>query len=120
VEHVRCFFSKRQRIRRNADFRRIYEAGRRLVGPLFIAWVLDTPAQPRAVGVVTSRKIGDAVARNRARRLLREAYRQQQPNLADHFQLVMVARTTINGKSYADVAASFRDVMRAAGHWREA
>lgn len=119
MEHVRHFFPKSQRLRRPAQFRHVYEHGRRLVGRLFIAWILDTPTQPRAVGIVTSRKIGGAVARNRARRLLREAYRQMQHHLPDHLQLVLVARPSIHGQPFAAVAACFRDLLQTAGHWRE-
>jgi ribonuclease P protein component len=80
-----------------------------------VAVVLDTPEQPRAAGFVTSRKIGNAVARNRARRLLREAYRLNQFKLREHFQIVMIARTAINGKTRHDVEASLLAIGREAG-----
>lgn len=82
---------------------------------MFVAYVLDTPDQPRAIGCVTSRKIGGAVIRNRARRLLREAYRLNQHQLKPNFQLVMIARSAINGKVRQDVEAALLDVARAAG-----
>ena len=108
-------FPKRLRLQRNGQFQRVYDTGRRYVGPLFVAYVLATPDAPCAVGVVTSRKIGNAVMRNRARRLLREAYRLNQQLFQDHFQLVMVARSAINGKKRYDVEASLLDVFRRAG-----
>jgi ribonuclease P protein component len=96
-------FSKRDRLQRNAQFRRVYDAGRRVEGRLAVLYALDAPGQPRAVGVVTSRKIGRAVVRNRARRLLREAYRLNQHKMKDNVQLVLVARTAINGRRLAEV-----------------
>lgn len=108
-------FPKRQRLQRNSQFRRVYEQGRRFTGRLAVAYVLDTPDQPRAIGVVTSRKIGGAVVRNRARRLLREAYRRNQHQLKPNFQLVMVARSAINGKTFHEVEACLLDLCRAAG-----
>ena len=113
-------FPKRQRLQYNSQFRRVYDNGRRYHGSLAVAYVLAVPDQPRAAGVVTSRKVGNAVARNRARRLLREAYRLTQHRLQDHFQIVMVARQSINGKTRRDVETCLLDLFRAAGLLREA
>lgn len=108
-------FPKRQRLQYNSQFRRVYDQGRRYYGSLVVAYVLDAPDEPRAAGVVTSRKVGNAVARNRARRLLREAYRLNQHQLQDHCQIVMVARQSINGKTRRDVEACLLDLFRSAG-----
>ncbi len=108
-------FTKRERLQRAAEFRRVYDQGRRVEGRLVVLYALDTSGQPRALGVVTSRRIGGAVIRNRARRLLREAYRLNQHKLKQHVQLVLVARTAINGKRYAEVEAAVMTLLETAG-----
>jgi ribonuclease P protein component len=108
-------FPKSVRLQRNAQFRRVYAEGRRAEGRLAVLYALDAPGQPRAVGVVTSRKIGGAVARNRARRLLREAYRLNQHKMKDNVQLVFIARTAINGRRLADVESALLGLIQTVG-----
>jgi ribonuclease P protein component len=107
---------KSERLQRGYQFRHAYENGRKFVGRLLVLYAVDEPAiAGRAVGVVTSRKIGDAVARNRARRLLREAYRLNKQKLKTNLQIVMIARSTINGKRLQDVEADVVRSFHAAG-----
>jgi ribonuclease P protein component len=121
--HGSSTLPKSERIQHGWQFRRAYEHGRKSVGRLLVLYVIDDPTDSprtgtpagRAVGVVTSRKIGNAVTRNRARRLLREAYRQNKQKLKTNLQIVMIARGGINGKRLPDVEAELLQLFRAAG-----
>jgi ribonuclease P protein component len=106
--HERHTFPKRERIKSSAQFHRAYELGRRVAGRLFVLYALEEPGTGpagRALGTVTSRKIGNAVARNRARRLLREAYRLNKQKLKPNWQIVVIARSAINHATVQSVAA---------------
>jgi RNase P protein component len=61
------------------------------------------------LGVVTSKKIGGAVQRSRARRLLRESFRQHQHEFAQPVELVLVARNSIAGKKFCRRGKGFSD-----------
>ena len=121
--HGSSTLPKNERLQRGWQFRHAYEHGRKIVGKLFVLYVVDHPPDgrttvaraPRAVGVVTSRQVGDAVTRNRARRLLREAYRLNKQRLKNNLQIVMVARSAIGGKKRQDVEAELLRLFRAAG-----
>lgn len=95
---------------------RIRQEGQRLAqGCLVANWsLLPEGAKPK-LGVVTSRKIGGAVQRTRARRLLRESFRLHQHDLARPVELILVARNSIAGKKFADVEKDFLASLRRAG-----
>src|SRR5690349_43356 len=104
------------RLKQGRDFARARQEGQRLVMGCLIANWRCLPADGRTrVGVVTSRRIGGAVARSRARRLLRETFRVHQYELAQPVDLVLVARPSIAGKSLAAVERDFLRTLRNAG-----
>ena len=108
-------FPKRERLQRGFQFRRVYEQGRKVEGKLAVIYVLEAAPEDRAIGVVTSRRIGNAVVRNRARRLLRETYRLNKRKLKPNLQIVMIARSVIKGKRYQEVEANVLSLLAAAG-----
>lgn len=112
----RLSFGRAARIKQGRDFSRVRRQGERLaLGCLVANWErLPTHAHSR-LGVITSGKIGNAVVRNRARRLLRESFRLHQRDLAAPVDLVLVARASIVGKDFGAVERDFLTTLRKAG-----
>ena len=111
----RLRFDRAARIKQGRDFARVRQAGERLaVGCLIANWQRLPADSPSRLGVVTARRIGGAVVRNRARRLLRETFRVHQYDLAAPVDLVLVARPSIAGKRFADVERDFLTTLRKA------
>lgn len=103
------------RIQRGGDFSRIKREGQRVVqGCLILNWRLLPEETTSRVGVITSKRIGNAVARNRARRLLREAYRQHRTQLVSPVDLVLIARNSIVGRPFATVEKDYLEALRKA------
>jgi ribonuclease P protein component len=106
--------SSERRINRAGDFTRARAQGRRLaVGCLVLNWV-ESAGERTRVGVITSKKIGGAVVRSRARRLLREAFRLNQHRIAQPMDLILVARQSIVEKQFADVERDFITALQRA------
>jgi ribonuclease P protein component len=101
-------FPRARRIKQGRDFLRAKTQGRRMVhGCLIANWLALPAGTPSRLGVITGRKLGNAVVRARARRLLREAFRLHQHDLVQPLDLVLVARPSIVGKKYASVEGDF-------------
>ena len=105
----------------SAGFRSTFENGKSLASRLFAMWILRIQGEGvgRAGTVASKRTFHDAVQRNRARRLLREAYRTQRAHLEPGVQLVLLARRMILKATSREVADEFRCQCRKAGIWRE-
>jgi ribonuclease P protein component len=108
-------FSRQRRIKHGRDFSRVKVRGRRAVhGCLIANWLTLPRGSSSRLGVVTSRALGGAVVRNRARRLLRESFRRHQHQLDQPVDLVLVARSSIVGRKLAEVEKDYLGVLHRA------
>jgi ribonuclease P protein component len=99
-------FSRASRLSRTAEFKLVKQAGKSWTGRHLVLGVLAQPEATRArVGIVTTRKVGMAVVRNRIRRRIREVFRLHQFDVISGVWLVTVARPSA-------ATASFRDLER--------
>jgi ribonuclease P protein component len=114
-------FTRAMRIKQGRDFSRVRQEGdRRVAGCLIVNWRrLPAGSLPR-LGVVTGKRIGNAVVRNRARRLMREVFRVHQHDFAQAVDLVLVARASIAGKAFSGVEKDFLATLRRTGVLQEA
>lgn len=94
-----------QRIRKRPEFLRIQDSPARVsTRHLLLLLGLRADEGPPRLGVVASRKVGDAVARNRAKRLVRESFRLQQAALPRGLDLVIVVRPGTAELGLAEIA----------------
>ena len=103
------------RLKQRRDFSELKQQGQRLAAGCLIAnWKASPAGSGSRLGVITSRKLGSAVTRSRARRLLRETFRLHQHDLRQPVRMVLVARSSILGKQRADVERDFLSALRRA------
>ncbi|HWI25812.1 MAG TPA: ribonuclease P protein component [Stellaceae bacterium] len=114
------------RLKRRAEFLRVAGKGRRSVTPGFILQALRRPpgtapseaGGPVRVGFTASRKVGIAVARNRARRRLRAAVDRVMPlHAAAGHDYVLVARAGTAGRDFAALLADLEKALKELGAW---
>jgi ribonuclease P protein component len=114
-ESVPLKFKRAMRLTQSRDFARLKTQGRRQVkGCLILNWMPQTESPVSRAGFITSRKVGNAVVRTRARRLLRETFRLHQHDLKQKVDLVLIARASIVGKTRTEVDRDFLAALRQA------
>jgi ribonuclease P protein component len=105
-------FAQHERIKRKTDFQRVYNQGKKRVSSSFILYSYIEEDRPfRRLGITASRKVGNAVVRNRCKRILREIFRQHKTLFPQGADLVVVVRRTMAGKRYNEVLEEFCRVL---------
>jgi ribonuclease P protein component len=105
-------FPRAEHIRRRRDFQQAYDKGRRLSGRFMTLFLLANRLPESRLGIAATRKIGDAVRRNRAKRLVRELYRRNK--VAAGFDIVVIPRREIFDANYGSLEADYRALLRRA------
>jgi ribonuclease P protein component len=103
---------RRYRLRSRERFREIRQRGRSVKHPLVILLFLPNDLGYSRFGFTASRRIGKAVRRNRARRLLREAIRLRLQEIAPGWDLIFIARRPIVQASFQSVDAACERLLR--------
>lgn len=86
---------KNERLKKNKEFRKIYNKGKSYVHPLIVLYVLPNSLGKNRVGFTVSKRIGNAVQRNRVKRLLKENYRLTKDSLKPGSDFIFLARPRI-------------------------
>ena len=105
---------------RPQDFRALQERGTIRSHPLLSARVLRTDLASTRFGLATSRALGSAVVRNRARRRLREAIRSLLPSMRPGWDVLVIARPAIVGAEHLAIREALGRLLRRAGVLGEA
>lgn len=102
-------------LKSNIDFRRAYKHGKSYTNPALVVYVTKNRAGLCRIGITASKKIGNAVQRNRARRVIREAFRQIDMSSAGSYDIVFVARSKTVYKKSTDIYDIMLPMLKNAG-----
>jgi ribonuclease P protein component len=106
---------RRLRLRRSVDVRRTYDEGTSWAHPLLVLVARPNQLDTSRVAFVAGRRVGNAVARNRAKRLMREAARALYPRFDPGWDMVLVARRRILSMKTPQVESALASLARRAG-----
>lgn len=95
-------------LKRNGEFHRAYTRGRSSVGGCLVTYAVKKKGGLFRVGITSSKKIGNAVTRNRARRVIRAALAEVMPQPPKGYDIVFVARAVTAKKKSGQIARVMR------------
>ncbi len=110
---------KLEKLKLNGDFRRLYSRGKTFVSPCLVLYAMKGRGGRVRLGITAGKKLGCAVCRNRAKRVITAAFRECLPNIAKGNDFVIVARTKILKYKSTQVYEVIKDQLISAGLWCE-
>ena len=106
-------------LKNNFEFRRVYLKGDSFKHPALILYLIKNRAGICRIGITTSKKIGNAVERNRCRRIIRAAYSSIEDRIEGNYDFVLVARTKTVFLKSTDIENILLSQMQQAGVIRQ-
>jgi len=109
-------FGDDARLKERREFRQVFESGKKTIGRSLILWHrVDASEREPRLGLSVSAKVGNAVRRNRLKRLLRESFRLRRSELRPGVEMVAYPRSGCSWKGRADAEGELLDLWRKAG-----
>ncbi len=106
---------KSKTLKENKDFRRLYYKGKSRASSCFVTYVAKSGAKGTRIGITASKKIGCAVERNRAKRVIRAAFSQLEGRINGSYDFVFVARTKTSKVKMQKVLEQMEQHFKALG-----
>lgn len=100
-------FPKELRLRKPAEFRNVFQNGKKIVTHTLVFHALKTNLEDSRLGLAVSRKVGKAVRRNKVKRRIREVFRCVHRTLPGSYDLVVYPRRGVLEKTIEDYRHSF-------------
>ncbi len=101
-------------LRQGSDFQRVWDKGKSWSHPLIILRAQANGTDASRFGFVVGKKVGKAVQRNRAKRLMREAVRHRLPGIAQGWDIILIARREADQADFQSVDAAVESLLKRA------
>lgn len=104
--------NKKLKIRNNREFRKVYDKGKSIANKHLVMFYIKNGLDYNRVGFSTTKKLGNAIIRNRVKRLIKESYRLNNHELTNGYDIVFLARVRANNASYKDIEKSIINLFK--------
>lgn len=101
-----------QKLKKNEEFRYVFSAGSRKPGRYVILYILSVKQKSNRVGFIVKKNIGNAVQRNRIKRILREIWRNRCNLLISGYDIIIMARKEIIQASFTELETELEKLIQ--------
>jgi ribonuclease P protein component len=107
--------NKHQRIKKNAEFQKIFKRGKSFANRQFVVYCLAKEGQVDfRIGLSVSKKIGNAVTRNRIKRYIRQAFLEMKEEINPNMDYVIIARHQAASLDFHESKKNLQHVLKVA------
>lgn len=99
-------------LKNNRDFTAVYQKGKSLANRYLVMYVRKNNREKNRYGISVSKKVGNSVIRHRVTRLIRESVRLHDEKIEQGYDIILIARTSVKGKGFADVESAFLHLVK--------
>ena len=98
-------------LKNSRQFAAVYQNGKSKANKYLVMYVLPNDHNEIRIGISVSKKVGNSIVRHRLTRLIRETYRLHREELADGYDIVVIARNSAKDKSYRQIESAFMHLV---------
>lgn len=106
---------KKYRLRKNIEFKRVYNKGKNYWNRNLILYVRKNGLEETRLGITITKKIGNAVIRNKIRRRLKEIYRLNHQSVKNGYDLIFIPKKNVVDLSYKELESSLIHILKISG-----
>ncbi|MCP8971212.1 ribonuclease P protein component [Ectobacillus ponti] len=107
---------KKNRVKKNDEFQAVFQRGKSQANRQFVLYQLDKPEQTHfRIGLSVSKKVGNAVVRNRIKRMIRQVFTELKDEIDSGKDFVIIARKPCAEMDYEQIKQSLLHVLQRSG-----
>ena len=107
-----CSVQKNLRLRKNRDYQRVYRRGKSLAMPLAALVYMQSNGWGKKAGFSVSKKVGNAVTRNKVRRRMKEIVRPHMPRIKRDVHMIFVARPLAASATFDELDKTIAKLLK--------
>lgn len=106
---------KKFRLRKNAEFKKVYIGGKNFWNRNLILYIKKNKLEESRFGITITKKIGNAVVRNKIRRRVKEIYRLNLYRIKDGYDLILLPKKNVVDISYKELESALIHILKISG-----